>query len=98
VKKSTGPDGNRDVFPDSSYIERLLRPGVRPVGRKGTLWERIGGLWLWLHIRFDRYRFGLRRRTEVSALALCAGAWSVSLDVVLIRPDDVSGGLTVDKS
>ena len=42
--------------------------------------------------------FGLRRRTEVSALVLCAGAWSVSLDVVLIRPDDVSGGLTVDKS
>jgi hypothetical protein len=47
---------------------------------------------------FDRCRFGLRRRTEVSALVLCAGPWSVSLDVVLVRPDHVSGGLTVDKS
>ena len=51
---------------------------------------------MWLHIRFDRCRFGLRRRTEVSALVLCAGPWSVSLDVVLVQPDDVSGG-TVDR-
>jgi hypothetical protein len=28
-------DDNRDVFSDSSYIDRLLRPRVRPVGRKG---------------------------------------------------------------
>jgi|HubBroStandDraft_2_1064218.scaffolds.fasta_scaffold54002_3 hypothetical protein len=85
-------------FPTAATLLGCCALAYVQLGGKGTLWERIGGLWLWLHIRFDRYRFGLRRRTEVSALALCAGAWSVSLDVVLIRPDDVSGGLTVDKS